>query len=381
MAAEAIPLINSLLASMGLTAAGSAKGKKYDIPQRYSKKEQKKDIEAHIKRMTDDPYDSLSEEEKKKLAKEANETVGFGGDPDNNNNKDNKDKAAAGAAASGAGLQVKKNAGWHLDADAVAKGERKSAAKEARKDWGRELIIDESSIMGGSKHAKSKGMSDPEAVQISRENFMEGQPNSLDTDKAVSELKGQKKSALRNRSVMQDASDILEHHKAPEDTRMTNKALSDEGLNDALGIVKSIGKKTPALLLGALAANLKESSPVYGADAMEVDAEDFLKEMRRFALSDDPKDRKIFNQMFKDYLKDNDLTENELLEEYSKSIDNKEPTWEEIKPIAESLINSDNEEDRKKGHELIEKYYLDDKDNIAKESKSEGKGLKGLDLY
>ena len=51
MAAEAIPLINALLEAMGLTAAGSAKGKKYDIPSRYSRREQKKDIENHIKRM------------------------------------------------------------------------------------------------------------------------------------------------------------------------------------------------------------------------------------------------------------------------------------------------------------------------------------------
>ena len=37
MVAEAIPLINALLAAMGLTAAGSAKGKKYDVPEQVNK--------------------------------------------------------------------------------------------------------------------------------------------------------------------------------------------------------------------------------------------------------------------------------------------------------------------------------------------------------
>ena len=239
MAAEAIPLIQSLLAAMGLTAAGSAKGKKYNIPGGYSKKEQKKDIEEHIKRMEaeeaikDDNYDDLPEDMKKDLADLVNkEFAGFGGEPDNKDNKPKNDKDPPPPAA--------KPKEMKLDRDLENYDDKLKAAKEARKRWGEEIEVDESQFMGGSKAAhkaeKMKNMSSPEAVQRSREQFMEGKPNSLDTDKAVSELHGQQKAKLRNKTVTQDASDILEHHVAPEDTRMTNKALSDDKLKKLLGL-------------------------------------------------------------------------------------------------------------------------------------------------
>lgn len=385
MAAEAIPLINALLEAMGLTAAGSAKGKKYDIPSRYSKREQKKDIENHIKRMEaekamhDDPYDGLSEEEKQKLADEANATVeGFGGDPDNKNNKNDDKAKAAGAAATATGTTtVKKNAGWHLDPDAQAKSDRLNAAKDARKNWGKEIVVDESSFMGGSKAAKRQGMSDPEAVQISREKFMEGKANSLDTDKAISELKGQQKAKLRNRTVTQDSSDILEHHKAPEDTRMTNKALPDDKLKKAL----SLG-------VGGIIGGIANALPLAGADAYELDEDElteFLKSVQKYINSDDENDKEIGRAMMDSYLKDQGITLDDIIaRESKKSEDEPDVDWANIKPEAERLINSDDPEDRKKGHELIEKYYLSDKEEkpVEKEpKKSKGKGLKGTDLY
>ena len=381
MAAEAIPLINALLEAMGLTAAGSAKGKKYDIPSGYSKKEQKKDIENHIKRMEaenamhDDPYDGLSEEEKQKLADEANATVeGFGGDPDNKNNKNDDKAKAAGAAATGT-TAVKKNAGWHLDPDAQAKSDRLNAAKDARKNWGKEIVVDESSFMGGSKAAKKQGMSDPEAVQISRERFMEDKPNSLDTDKAISELKGQQKFKLRNRTVTQDASDILEHHKAPEDTRMTNKALPDDKLKKAL----SLG-------VGGIIGGIANALPLAGANAYELDEDElteFLKSVQKYINSDDENDKAIGRAMMDSYLKDQGITLDDIItRESKKPEDEPDVDWANIKPEAERLINSDDPEDRKKGHELIEKYYFGDKEEPKKKpKKSKGYGLKGTDLY
>jgi hypothetical protein len=383
MAAEAIPLINALLDAMGLTAAGSAKGKKYDIPSRYSKKEQKKDIENHIKRMEaenamhDDPYEGLSEEEKQKLADEANATVeGFGGDPDNKNNKNDDKAKAAGAAATATGANTaKKNSGWHLDPDAQAKSDRLAAAKDARKNWGKEIVVDESSFMGGSKAAKKQGMSDPEAVQISRERFMEDKPNSLDTDKAISELKGQQKFKLRNRTVTQDASDILEHHKAPEDTRMTNKALPDDKLKKAL----SLG-------VGGIIGGIANALPLAGAEAYELDEDElteFLKSVQKYINSDDENDKAIGRAMMDSYLKDQGITLDDIIaRESKKSEDEPDVDWANIKPEAERLINSDDPEDRKKGHELIEKYYFGDKEEPKKKpKKSKGYGLKGTDLY
>ena len=383
MAAGAIPLIKALLDAMGLTAAGSAKGKKYDIPSRYSKKEQKKDMENHIKRMEaenaihDDPYDGLSEEEKQKLADEANAAVeGFGGDPDNKNNKNDDKAKAAGAAATATGANTaKKNSGWHLDPDAQAKSDRLAAAKDARKNWGKEIVVDESSFMGGSKAAKKQGMSDPEAVQISREKYMEGQPNSLDTDKAISELHGQQKSKLRNRTVTQDSKDILEHHKGPEDTRMTNKALPDDKLKKAL----SLG-------VGGIIGGIANALPLAGADAYELDEDElteFLKSVQKYIDSDDENDKEIGRAMMDSYLKDQGITLDDILaRESKKPEDEPDVDWANIKPEAERLINSDDPEDRKKGHELIEKYYLGDKEEPKKEpKKSKGKGLKGTDLY
>jgi hypothetical protein len=383
MAAEAIPLINALLDAMGLTAAGSAKGKKYDIPSGYSKKEQKKDIENHIKRMEaenamhDDPYEGLSEEEKQKLADEANATVeGFGGDPDNKNNKNDDKAKAAGAAATATGANTaKKNSGWHLDPDAQAKSDRLAAAKDARKNWGKEIVVDESSFMGGSKAAKKQGMSDPEAVQISRERFMEDKPNSLDTDKAISELKGQQKAKFRNRTVTQDASDILEHHKAPEDTRMTNKALPDDKLKKAL----SLG-------VGGIIGGIANALPLAGAEAYELDEDElteFLKSVQKYINSDDENDKAIGRAMMDSYLKDQGITLDDIIaRESKKSEDEPDVDWANIKPEAERLINSDDPEDRKKGHELIEKYYFGDKEEPKKKpKKSKGYGLKGTDLY
>lgn len=405
MAAEAIPLIKALLDTMGLTAAGSAKGTKYDIPSRYSKKEQKKDMENHIKRMEaekaiqDDPYDGLSEEEKQKLADEANAAVeGFGGDPDNKDNHNNNAGKAAGAAATATAAKAKANKAPTPPESSYKRREelklpddynelddfnktnaRHDVAEEGRNRWGRELEVDESSFMGGSKAAKRQGMSDPEAVQISRDRFMEGKANSLDTDKAISELHGQQKAKLRNRTVTQDSKDILEHQKAPEDMRMSNKALEGDQVKKLLG-----------LGVGSIIGGIANALPLAGADAIEEEKEyltDFLKESQEYINSSDPKDREIGRKMIEDYFKDRGTSIEEILKKYEEdrakeTSEEPDVDWANIKPEAERLINSDDPEDRKKGHELIEKYYLGDKEEPKKEpKKSKGKGLKGTDLY
>jgi hypothetical protein len=373
MAAEAIPLMNARLEAMGLTAAGSAKGKKYDIPNRYSKKEQKKDIENHIKRMEaekamhDDPYEGLSEEEKQKLADEANATVeGYGGDPDNKDNHNNNAGKAAGAAATATAAKAKANKAptppessykpreelkLPDDYNELDAFNRKNAhydvASEGRSRWGREFVADESSFMGGSKAAKRQGMSDPEAVQISRDRFMEGKANSLDTDKAISELHGQQKAKLRNRTVTQDSKDILEHQRAPEDMRMTNKALEGDQVKKLLG-----------LGVGAIIGGMANALPLAGADAIEEEKEDLtdlLEEIQKYINSEDPKDREIGRKMMEDYFKDRGTSIEEILKKYEE--DKAKETSEEPKESAEE--------------KPVEK----------EPKKSKGKGLKGTDLY
>ena len=333
MAAEAIPLIQSLLAAMGLTAAGSAKGKKYNIPGGYSKKEQKKDIEEHIKRMEaeeaikDDNYDDLPEDMKKDLADLVNkEFAGFGGEPDNKDNKPKNDKDPPPPAA--------KPKEMKLDRDLENYDDKLKAAKEARKRWGEEIEVDESQFMGGSKAAhkaeKMKNMSSPEAVQRSREQFMEGKPNSLDTDKAVSELHGQQKAKLRNKTVTQDASDILEHHVAPEDTRMTNKALPDDKLKKALG-----------LGVGGIIGGIANALPLSGAEAYELDEDemkDFLESVNKYLSSDDENDKAIGRAMMDSFLEDMGVTVDDLIAKES----GKEPEKKESKKNKDSGVITGN---------------------------------------
>ena len=333
MAAEAIPLIQSLLAAMGLTAAGSAKGKKYNIPGGYSKKEQKKDIEEHIKRMEaeeaikDDNYDDLPEDMKKDLADLVNkEFAGFGGEPDNKDNKPKNDKNPPPPAA--------KPKEMKLDRDLENYDDKLKAAKEARKRWGEEIEVTEDQFMGGSKAAhkaeKMKNMSSPEAVQRSREQFMEGKPNSLDTDKAVSELHGQQKAKLRNKTVTQDASDILEHHVAPEDTRMTNKALPDDKLKKALG-----------LGVGGIIGGIANALPLSGAEAYELDEDemkDFLESVNKYLSSDDENDKAIGRAMMDSFLEDMGVTVDDLIAKES----GKEPEKKEAKKNKDSGVITGN---------------------------------------
>lgn len=275
MAAEAIPLINALLEAMGLTAAGSAKGTKYDVPEQVSKhasgaldaaaglasKNPVKVVrgvktmltsgkaEAPKEAIKDENYDELPEDMKKDLADLVNKDfAGFGGDPDDKDKKPKKDEVAKAAGATKATESVVKNQpkkekinykdltyeqrmaliNKHLqegpnvlDPDAAAKGLKQAQNRAWNKERGR--TVDESEMKNAEEFRKPTPLHSQEAVDLSREHFMEGKPNSLDTDKAVSELHGQQKAKLRNRTVTQNASDILEHHRAPEDMRMTNK--------------------------------------------------------------------------------------------------------------------------------------------------------------
>ena len=376
MAVEAatIPLIQSLLESMGLTAAGSAKGKKYDIPNRYSKKEQKKDMEEHIKRMEaeeaiqNDKSDELPEDMKKDLAEYVNKDfAGFGGDPDNKDKKPKKDDTAAKAAgAAKATESVVKNqpkkekinykdltyeqrmalANKHLkegpnnlDPDAAEKGFKQAQNKAWDKERGRTL--NESEIKNFEEFRKPEPLHSKEAVDLSREHFMEGKPNSLDTDKAVSELHGQQKAKFRNRTVTQDASDILEHHRAPEDTRMTNKALPDEKLKKALG-----------LGVGGIIGGIANALPLAGAEAYELDIdemEDFLKSVNKYINSDDENDKAIGRAMMDSFLEDAGVTIDDLIAKESEKEESVEEPKEEVKK--------------------------------EKPKKSKGYGLTGMDLY
>lgn len=352
MAAEAIPLIKALLEAMGLTAAGSAKpvkaeGKEANKADKYARGAaataaaigSKNPIKAvmgvkdMIDSIHDDPYEGLSEEEKKKLTEEANNSVeGFGGEPDkddkNNNDKKPPKPPVVPASKPRKELQLPED---YKELDDFNKSiARRQVADEGQSRWGRELVVDDSSIMGGAKHSKRPGMSDPEAVQISRERFMEGKPNSLDTDKAWSELKGQQKAKFRNRTVTQDAKDILEHQRAPEDTRMTNKALPDDQLKKALG-----------LGVGTIIGGIANALPLAGADAYELDEgemKEFLNSVNKYINSDDENDKAIGRAMMDSFLEDMGLTIDDLIAKESGKEPEKEPEKKESKKNKDSGI-------------------------------------------
>ena len=331
MAAEAIPLINALLEAMGLTAAGSAKGKKYNIPGGYSKKEQKKDIEEHIKRMEAEEAskdDELPEDMKKDLADLVDKDfAGFGGDPDDKDKKPKNDKNPPPPPA-------KKPKEMKADSDMKDYNDRLAEARSNRKHWGEEIEVTEDQFMGGSKAAhkaeKMKNMSSPEAVQRSREQFMEGKPNSLDTDKAVSELHGYEKSKIANKPVEQSKTDILEHRRAPEDMRMTNKALPDDKLKKALG-----------LGVGGIIGGIANALPLSGAEAYELDEDemkDFLESVNKYLSSDDENDKAIGRAMMDSFLEDMGVTVDDLIAKES----GKEPEKKESKKNKDSGVITGN---------------------------------------
>lgn len=357
MAVEAtIPLIKALLEAMGLTAAGSAKptkaeGKEANKADKYARGAaataaaigSKNPIKAvmgvkdMIDSIHDDPYEGLSEEEKKKLAEEANSSVeGFGGEPDkdNKNNNDKKPPKPPVVPASKPRKELQLPEDYNNLDSYNKKNAHYEVADEGRSRWGKELVIDESSIMGGPKHPNKTGMSDPEAVQISRERYMDGKPNSLDTDKAWSELKGQQKSRFRNRTVTQDASDILEHKRAPEDMRMTNKALSDDKLKKLLG-----------LSAGTIIGGIANALPLAGADAYELDEgemKDFLKSVNKYISSDDENDKEIGRAMMDSFLDDMGVTIDDLIAKESGKEPEKEPEKKEPKKNKDSGVITGN---------------------------------------
>ena len=157
MAAEAIPLINALLAAMGLTAAGSAKGKKYDVPEQVNKhasgaldaaaglaSKNPVKVVRGVKTMltsgkAETPKEAIKEDElpedmQKDLAEYINKDfAGFGGDPNNKDNKNNDDKNPPPPA--------KKPKETKLDRDLESYDDKLKAAKEARKRWGKEEYV------------------------------------------------------------------------------------------------------------------------------------------------------------------------------------------------------------------------------------------------
>lgn len=353
MAAEAIPLINALLAAMGLTAAGSAKGKKYDVPEQVGKhasgaldatagllsKNPVKVVrgvktmltsgkaETPKEAIKDENYDELPEDMKKDLADLVNkEFSGFGGDPDDKDKKPKNDKNPPPPA--------KKPKEMKADSDLKDYNDRLAEARANRKRWGEEIEVTEDQFMGGSKAAhkaeKMKKMSSPEAVQRSREQFMEGKPNSLDTDKAVSEYKGYQKSQVANKPVEQSKTDILEYRRAPEDTRMTNKALPDDKLKKALG-----------LGVGGIIGGIANALPLTGAEAYELDEgemEDFLKSVNKYINSDDENDKAIGRAMMDSFLDDMGVTIDDLIAKES----GKEPEKKESKKNKDSGVITGN---------------------------------------
>ena len=281
----------------------------------------------------DENYDDLPEDMKKDLADYVNkEFAGFGGDPNNKDDKNNDDKNPPPP------VPAKKPKENKLDRDLKNYDDKLKAAREARKRGGTEIEVDESQFMGGSKAAhkaeKMKNMSSPEAVQISRERYMEGKPNSLDTDKAVSELHGQQKAKFRNRTVTQDSSDILEHQRAPEDMRMTNKALSDDKLKKALG-----------LGVGGIIGGIANALPLAGAEAYELDEgemEDFLKSVNKYISSDDENDKAIGRAMMDGFLEDMGVTVDDLIAKESGKEPEKEPEKKEPKKNKDSGVITGN---------------------------------------
>jgi hypothetical protein len=179
----------------------------------------------------------------------------------------------------------------HLSSSEAEKATKIAESKQRLRDaanngW---EALDETKMIDykGPKKLKSS----QEAIDASREKYLNGKPNSIDIDKLASEYKGYQKSKLNNKTVEQKSSDIMEYKRPLEKLRMIKPAASPED------ILKFLGKNLS--IMGILIKTL---------DADEAEAAEYEERYEEiadaFMHARTLEDVKIANQMAKDFEKD-----------------------------------------------------------------------------
>jgi hypothetical protein len=324
MAAE-LALIPGLLEALGLTAAGTAKPIKVEGPAADKAEKHLENaaliglgitskkpsiIAKGVKNTVDNIKDSVSNIKNKKDAKKD--------DSNSNNDKDpdNKDKAASAALATKEASDLKNKIGnpreranfkgdpAYLEGKELEYAKKLQASRDQLSRGGKEIEISEDQIMGGPK--KTSKISSKGAVDATRKHPV----LSVDERKLASEqnsaLTTARAKATEKNPIEQKSTDILNDRTRQD---MTNTYPTEEDpINKIKGVKEEIspsfGKYFSVLGIPGMLGAISKVLPLSGADAQEVelsDIEDYLKELKKYADSDDPEDKKIFEEMLKEY--------------------------------------------------------------------------------
>ena len=353
MAVEAtIPLIKTLLETMGLTAAGSAKptkaeGKEANKADKYARGAaataaaigSKNPIKAvmgvkdMIDSIHDDPYEGLSEEEKKRLAEEANSSVeGFGGDPDDKDKKPKNDKNPPPPA--------KKPKESKVDRDLKNYEDRLDEADANQERWGKDEYVSEDKIL---RNRPSQGKL-PHEIKPT-DTLLENRPSEL----------------LPKHQGSPEVKSLLEHKQlspAEHSARELNYRIEHPSFHDRYSaeelasllskLTRHGGPKMKGILSFLGAGTLASKGNKAEAEEMpEIDEEKTLEVSKR-ALKDLDEDQKeelfgnleyIYNLIGSKDKADVELGR-QMLEDLTKDYDLNFPTAEE-EPKKESKKNKD----------------------------------------
>jgi hypothetical protein len=335
MAVETL-LIPGLLEAMGLTAAASAK--KIDVPEGYVPG---KGLAKIAKKLSDNYHKSQELVEEAEKDTESKADKHYNNNSNDNKDPDNKDKAAGAALTAEKANELKNKIGdpreranfkgdpAYLEGKELAETHKIQDSRDqldrARNSKWEEL--DESKLMGNTK--KPSKISSKGAVDATRKHPVP----SVDERKLASEqnsaLTTARAKATEKNPIIQKSSDI-QNDRTRQD--MKNKYPTEEDpINKIKGVKEEIspsfGKYFSVLGIPGMLGAISKVLPLSGADAQEVeisDIEDYLKELKKYADSDDPEDKKIFEEMLKEYEEETGHDLFKDLEEGSEKEDSKD---------------------------------------------------------
>ena len=330
MAAE-LALIPGLLEALGLTAAGTAKPTKVEGPAADKAEKHLENaaliglgitskkpsiIAKGVKNTVDNIKDSVSNIKNKKDAKKD------GSNSNNDKDPDNKDKAASAALATKEANDLKNKIGnpreranfkgdpAYLEGKELEYAKKLQASRDQLSRGGKEIEISEDQIMGGPK--KTSKISSKGAIDATRKHPVP----SVDKRKLASEqnsaLTTARAKATEKNPIEQRSSDILNDRTRQDitNTYPTEEAPKIKGVKEEIS--PSFGKYFSVLGIPGMISAISKVLPLSGADAQEIDLEDYLKELKKYADSDDPEDKKIAEEMLKEYKEE---TGHELLKD------------------------------------------------------------------
>ena len=333
MAVETL-LIPELLEAMGLTAAASAK--KIDVPEGYVPG---KGLAKIAKKLSDNYHKSqeLVEESKKDIESKADKH--YNNNSNNNKDPDNKDKAAGAALTAEKANELKNKIGdpreranfkgdpAYLEGKELEYAKKLQASRDQLNRGGTEIEISDSQIMGGPK--KTSKISSKGAVDATRKHPVPSVNERKLASEQNSALTTARAKATEKNPIEQRSSDILNDRTRQD---MTNTYPTEEDPISKIKGVKeeispSFGKYFSVLGIPGMLGAISKVLPLSGADAQEVeisDIEDYLKELKKYADSDDPEDKKIFEEMLKEYEEETGHDLFKDLEEGSEKEDSKD---------------------------------------------------------